>query len=601
MGNIIGRFFVPVESFGYFNEDGTPHPFNGYGMVQLLFHAAVYAYILFWASNLISDGSELLLLIPSIAGLVGSVVLPVLGAVPDGAIVLFSGLGDKAKAQKNLDVGVGALAGSTIMLLTIPWALAVFAGRVNLDKRTGVAQYKKPIGAADDWSKLSPPGSMALTGTGINVRPIVRSNAVIMLVTAIGYLIIQGAAFGDHCGKKDDLGKEGVCSNGSAEKNWALGGLVYCVLALLGYLYFQVRNSNSEAAQELIDEARKKAISSKLVSLTNSFAFELMEMAKSDSAHDGSVPLHEDDKRLKSMLRPYFAKYDRNHDGTIDENELRFLLSDLHEDYSDAEMVIVMKQMDTDNSGSIDFDEFCAGMRTMIERKAANPNEYVNRTVTTGVGGQTTTRNDRELENGLAQSDAVGVNPGDGGDDEDDDESDDGEEDVPAEFKDMSPQQQQRAILKRSLWMMTLGTIVVLVVSDPMVDVLSEIGHRTDIPPFYVSFVLAPLASNASELIASYSYALKKTKKTATIAISALEGAAALNNTFCLGIFLGLVYARGLVWQYSAETASILLVELAMFVIAIRKSQSLAAALAALSLFPLSIIVVIVLEKAGWD
>lgn len=71
------------------------------------------------ASNMISDGSELLLLVPSLAGIVGSVVLPVLGAVPDGAIVLFSGMGDDA--QDELSVGVGALAGSTIMLLTVPW------------------------------------------------------------------------------------------------------------------------------------------------------------------------------------------------------------------------------------------------------------------------------------------------------------------------------------------------------------------------------------------------------------------------------------------------------------------------------------------------
>ena len=44
-----------------------------------------------YASNLISDGSELLLLVPSISGLVGSVILPILGAIPDGCIVLFSG------------------------------------------------------------------------------------------------------------------------------------------------------------------------------------------------------------------------------------------------------------------------------------------------------------------------------------------------------------------------------------------------------------------------------------------------------------------------------------------------------------------------------
>ena len=36
-------------------------------------------------------------------------VLPLLGAVPDGAIMLFSGLGDIEQAQETLSVGVGAL------------------------------------------------------------------------------------------------------------------------------------------------------------------------------------------------------------------------------------------------------------------------------------------------------------------------------------------------------------------------------------------------------------------------------------------------------------------------------------------------------------
>jgi hypothetical protein len=43
-----------------------------------------YGYALYFASNLIGEGSELLLLVPSMAGLVGGVVLPLLGAVPDG-------------------------------------------------------------------------------------------------------------------------------------------------------------------------------------------------------------------------------------------------------------------------------------------------------------------------------------------------------------------------------------------------------------------------------------------------------------------------------------------------------------------------------------
>lgn len=34
-----------------------------------------------------------------------------------------------------------------------------------------------------------------------------------------------------------------------------------------------------------------------------------------------------------------------------------------------------------------------------------------------------------------------------------------------------------------------------------------------------------------------------------------------MNNTFCLGIFLMLVYAKNLAWEFSAETLSIVLIQ----------------------------------------
>ena len=99
MGDILSAYFIEPKHL--------PEGFGG--SVQVLSLGVVYGYILFTGSNLISEGSELLLLIPSIAGIVGSVVLPILGAVPDGAIVLFSGMGPNA--QEEVSVGVGALAG----------------------------------------------------------------------------------------------------------------------------------------------------------------------------------------------------------------------------------------------------------------------------------------------------------------------------------------------------------------------------------------------------------------------------------------------------------------------------------------------------------
>merc|ERR1719230_2330754 len=124
---------------------------------QLCLNGAIYGYVLSEASNMISDGSELLLLIPRLAPVIGSIVLPVLGAVPDGMMVLFSGLGDDAQTQ--VTVGVGALAGSTIMLLTLPWFLAMVAGRVNVNDQ-GVLRYKRPLNADDSWDKRDPPGNM---------------------------------------------------------------------------------------------------------------------------------------------------------------------------------------------------------------------------------------------------------------------------------------------------------------------------------------------------------------------------------------------------------------------------------------------------------
>ena len=91
MGAMLSNAFIPPDSILGCDEDGCMSPFSSgdwaWGLVQVLSLMMVYAYILFTASNMLSDGSELLLLVPSIAGIVGSVVLPILGAVPDGAIL----------------------------------------------------------------------------------------------------------------------------------------------------------------------------------------------------------------------------------------------------------------------------------------------------------------------------------------------------------------------------------------------------------------------------------------------------------------------------------------------------------------------------------
>ena len=156
-------------------------------------------------------------------------------------------------------------------------------------------------------------------------------------------------------------------------------------------------------------------------------------------------------------------------------------------------------------------------------------------------------------------------------------------------------------IKSRAAQKLFLGTALVVVFSDPMVDVMSEIGVRTGVPAFYVSFLLAPLASNASELLASMYYAGKKTQTSITISFAALEGAACMNNTFCLAIFMGLVYFKGIAWQYTAETLSIVFVQLAVAVFARKGTLTPVDGALILAIYPASVVLVAGLEAMGFD
>ena len=57
--------------------------------------------------------------------------------------------------------------------------------------------------------------------------------------------------------------------------------------------------------------------------------------------------------------------------------------------------------------------------------------------------------------------------------------------------------------------MLAAGSLLILVFSDPTVLVINKLGEFTKIPSFYVSFVLAPLATNSAEIIAAYEFAKK--------------------------------------------------------------------------------------------
>jgi Ca2+/Na+ antiporter len=285
---------------------------------------------------------------------------------------------------------------------------------------------------------------------------------------------------------------------------------------------------------------------------------------------------------LRKILFPFYIAYDTNGDRTIDKEEFKLVLSDLGESqaYNDDKITNMFMKADKDASGKIEFDEFvatCAAWALDPSKRGENCHESISKRKTIA----------RYLDE----------------EEEPDEDDEDGDEDVPEDIADLSPAEQQRIIICRSCYQMGLGTLMVLIFSDPMVDILSEIGNRTGVSSFYIAFVLAPLASNASELIAAYNYAQKKTQKSMAISLSTLCGAGCMNNTFCLAIFMGLVYCSGLAWQFTAETISIIVVQIIVGVIVLLKRvQTLLDACLIFGLYPLSLLFVWFLEnKVGLD
>ena len=265
-------------------------------------------------------------------------------------------------------------------------------------------------------------------------------------------------------------------------------------------------------------------------------------------------------EHVRILVRSFFYRYDVDHSGSINVKELKVLLGDLGESMKQSEVQMLLKAFDSDKNNELNFDEFCHFIVNIVDRRTKGE---------------------------LLSIEAEG------------DDSGEEEEEVPTDLANLSPKQQQRRIILRSFSMMLAGTAIVILFSDPVVDLLDNLAVRVHVNSFYISFILAPLISNASEVIASYAYAKRKTIRASTISVSTLQGSAIMNNTVCLGVFLIIIFWRKLQWLFTAETISILFVEICIIFLSFKSTQKYMDAILLLCLYPLSIALVWLLEHFG--
>ncbi|KAK8712307.1 hypothetical protein V6N13_147547 [Hibiscus sabdariffa] len=290
-----------------------------------LFLIIVYGYLMFLAATYLSTGSELLLEILG-PGIVGGLFLPALGALPDAMLILVSGLSGTAEtAQDQVSVGMGLLAGSTVMLLTVIWGSCVIVGRCDLRDSFAV-----------DGTNTK---GFHLTESGVSTDIWTCYAARIMAISVIPFLIVQLPQ---------------ALDSTSGRHLAVLIALIISVLMLISYCVYQV--FQPWVQRRRLEYVKHKHVISGILRHLRKQAF-------------GKL-LNEDGEPNTEMIKKLFEAIDENHDGGLSHSELKAFIigirfEEIDLDKDDA-VRKVMVDFDTSLDSLVQEEEFVKGLTKWI-------------------------------------------------------------------------------------------------------------------------------------------------------------------------------------------------------------------------------------------
>ncbi|MBA0848799.1 hypothetical protein Goshw_007366 [Gossypium schwendimanii] len=296
-----------------------------------MFLIIVYGYLMYLAATYLSYGSELLLEILG-PGLVGGLLLPMLGALPDAMLILVSGLSGTAEtAQSQVSVGMGLLAGSTVLLLTVIWGSCIIVGRCDLHDSVAIdgTNTKESGVSTDIWTCYA---------------------ARIMAISVIPFLIVQLPQ---------------ALSSTSGRHLAVLIALIISLLMLISYCVYQVFQPWIQRRR--IAFAKHKHVISGI----------LRHLKK----HALGRLLTDDGEPDTEIIRKLFETLDENHDGGLSPSELRALIigirfEEIDLDQDDA-VSKVIADFDTSRDNLVQEDEFVEGIMKWINEAKQTGGAYL--------------------------------------------------------------------------------------------------------------------------------------------------------------------------------------------------------------------------------
>ena len=146
-------------------------------------------------------------------------------------------------------MGMGTLAGSTVMLLTVAWSASLFTARCDLDERNTAIDKMMNNG-------------FSFTKQGVTLLPDIKVSIYTMLMTSLTYLVVQSADW--YWGATLTVGQPEYV------RVAALATMIVCLLALVGYLAFSIFDgkSNERVVRLYREEVIKRRVLHRMAMLT---------------------------------------------------------------------------------------------------------------------------------------------------------------------------------------------------------------------------------------------------------------------------------------------------------------------------------------------
>ncbi|KAH8518861.1 hypothetical protein H0E87_000644 [Populus deltoides] len=628
-----------------------------------LFLIAVYEYMLFHGEGYLASGGKKIFRILG-PGVFGASAFQVLGALPESLILLASGLlNTREAAQESVSTGVGLLAGTSILLLTILWGTCVIVGSIQSS-----SSISEPTISNTSRSRLL----SWFTEFGVTTDLATSYTARIMGLSVIPFLILQ-------------IPK--VFNSNSGEHLTILISLVVSVASLLIYFFYQIFEPwiqkrrleyvkynegllrilqllqeralgiiltgdgapNINAIQRLFEEIDKDGddcISpSEVRNLLLNIKSTEMNINK-DSASEELIKVLDlnDDKKITkeefvhtftkwleetkyAMEKRYFTmnslkmidqvfhpfiesrrkerEMKRNlmseivshlqnvalgnlikEDGTPDSPAIRRLFEEIDRDadncISKDELKELMKKIEI---GKISWDVDEAAEKIMQALDTSGDQMIDEKEFAEGIV--------RWLINTSGNVTPVSTRS-----------QDDNNRRTPWEEVDKLLKDEKTNAVDKSSWAwfkaimsMVLGAAILSVLAEPLTQSVQNFSEDAGIPSFFVSFVLAPLATNARAATSAITTACRKKSITTSLTFSEIYGGVFMNNVLGCSVLLFLVYARGLTWEFSAEVLVVLITCAIMcLAVSFRSDFPLWTSVMAFLLYPFSLFLVYVFK-----